>query len=865
MAEAPLGKEGLDAEKGGLIEEASAPASAARPEGVELDMNPAAEDGHGHGHDGHGHGHGHGDGGCLDKCVHSTPIQKIQQYSLPLMLGVVLAMVMANVGEKPWEPYHTLFHGQFFEWSVMGHPITFHFIINDVFMAFFFGIAGKEITEACLPGGSLNPPAKAANPLFATLGGVAGPVGFYLIVGQWLEFGTPESKDFCAPLSGGDGGHRRLASSGPVDHGSDCVFGKAWEDIWGRDECEDATAYCTAWVADHDFAIAIGNSTNSTAADYVIQPYAWQTIAHGWGIPTATDISLAWMVANQIFGAGRESAPTAPRRPPRARPPALGSHTALRADPAISFLLLLAVADDGLGLIIIAIFYPNPNHAFHGEWLLSTLGGMLLALFMRRYCYGHPRWNWLGGNWIWYILGPGVLSWFGLVGAALHPALALVPIVPFLPAGPPPSHGEEAHAAPEPEPEPEGLPAETPKASEADQSHREHQRRHAHEVFDRMDSDGDQTLAPDEVEAYLKELGEQDLTMAVARFQTDIADHLDKETGDAEAVKFEEFFSWFTTTGGYEVNIIKNALQEHELFAGMNPIQIEKLAKHISINSDDHNYAAGDVIVHAGTKGSDMYIVHQGSAAAYTASEGEEDAAAYSNRVKTYAAKGVFGELGLLHAIATNETTTRQATVKATSDETQVWKLGRTELSLCSPEVMLQIGAMADAYEGVMKGEHEAEEHFHDAPLHKFEHQSKLTVDFGMLFFAWANAGVTVEGTGSMTWLILLSLMVGKLIGITVMSLFAEAIGFPRSDAVGVKEVLVVSVVASIGLTVALFVTGEAFQADAGLMRDAKFGCLLSIVAGPAAFAMGKVLGVGGKVRPQLTLATIVVPLAGQV
>ena len=40
-------------------------------------MNPAAEDGHGHGH-GDGHGHGHGDGGCLDKCVHSTTIQKIQ-------------------------------------------------------------------------------------------------------------------------------------------------------------------------------------------------------------------------------------------------------------------------------------------------------------------------------------------------------------------------------------------------------------------------------------------------------------------------------------------------------------------------------------------------------------------------------------------------------------------------------------------------------------------------------------------------------------------------------------------------------------------------------------------------------------------
>ena len=47
----------------------------------------------------------------------------------------------------------------------------------------------------------------------------------------------------------------------------------------------------------------------------------------GWGIPTATDISLAWMVAILVFGVG---------------------HT------AIDFLLLLAIADDGIGLIIIA-------------------------------------------------------------------------------------------------------------------------------------------------------------------------------------------------------------------------------------------------------------------------------------------------------------------------------------------------------------------------------------------------------------------------------------------------------------------------------------------------------------------------------
>ena len=62
-----------------------------------------------------------------------------------------------------------------------GHYITIHWLINDIFMVLFFGIAAKEVTESCLPGGSLNPPKKALSPLIATVGGVAGPVCVYLL------------------------------------------------------------------------------------------------------------------------------------------------------------------------------------------------------------------------------------------------------------------------------------------------------------------------------------------------------------------------------------------------------------------------------------------------------------------------------------------------------------------------------------------------------------------------------------------------------------------------------------------------------------------------------------------------------------
>src|SRR5687768_5740577 len=55
-------------------------------------------------------------------------------------------------------------------------------------------------------------------------------------------------------------------------------------------------------------------------------------LERGWAIPTATDIAFSYLAARLIFGAKH---------------------------PAIPFLLLLAIADDALGLLIIAAFYPT--------------------------------------------------------------------------------------------------------------------------------------------------------------------------------------------------------------------------------------------------------------------------------------------------------------------------------------------------------------------------------------------------------------------------------------------------------------------------------------------------------------------------
>ncbi len=122
--------------------------------------------------------------------------------------------------------------------------------------------------------------------------------------------------------------------------------------------------------------------------------------SRGWGIPTATDIALAWLVASVVFG---------------------------RRHPAVSFLLLLAIADDAIGLGIIAVFYPDPLHPVAPQWLGLTLAGMGIAFLLRR--------GKVASYWPYLLLGGG-LSWLGLFKAHIHPALALVFIVPFLPHPP---------------------------------------------------------------------------------------------------------------------------------------------------------------------------------------------------------------------------------------------------------------------------------------------------------------------------------------------------------------------------------------------------------------------------------------------
>ena len=233
--------------------------------------------------------------------------------SLFLVIGAVAALMWANVSH---ESYEHIKHLVILKNSPFGtlledgtRVLDFHFLVNDILMALFFAIAGKEVWEATLPGGPLSNPKRAAVPIIAAVGGMAVPALIYLtgshLIGQFSE------------------------------------------------------------------------------------------LSQGWAIPCATDIAFSYMVARFIFGAGH---------------------------PAIPFLLLLAIADDALGLLILAVFYPQGE--VHLLWMLLPLLAMGIGFFFHR---SRVKSFWP------YLIIPGTISWIGFAKAGIHPALGLLPIIPTFP------------------------------------------------------------------------------------------------------------------------------------------------------------------------------------------------------------------------------------------------------------------------------------------------------------------------------------------------------------------------------------------------------------------------------------------------
>ena len=256
----------------------------------------------------------------------------VTNYSLLLIFGALTALIWANINP---DSYHHFVEFVIWDHAPIGHlhdghrTLTLHYLVNDLLMAFFFAIAAKEVWEAViLKNGSLRGK-KAATPLFATVGGMAGPIAVYLGLAAFL--------------------------------GSD----------------------------------------------------VYNAVANGWAIPTATDIAFSYLVGRIVFGAGH---------------------------PAVRFLLLLAIADDAAGLIILAIFYPSGDLA--PEWLGLSVGAAVLVFFLTNWLPRHldrgnqarPQSTWVRNKLtFWPYLIAACFSWYGFMKAGIHPALGLLPIVPTIP------------------------------------------------------------------------------------------------------------------------------------------------------------------------------------------------------------------------------------------------------------------------------------------------------------------------------------------------------------------------------------------------------------------------------------------------
>lgn len=123
----------------------------------------------------------------------------------------------------------------------------------------------------------------------------------------------------------------------------------------------------------------------------------------GWAIPTATDIAFAVAILAL-----------------------LGSHLPLALR---TFLLTLAIVDDVIAIIIIAVFYSS--HLQIGYLLVALLPIALFALVVQR--WRGPIGRHLGPSWL--VLGPiAALTWALFLNAGIHATIAGVVLAFMVPA-----------------------------------------------------------------------------------------------------------------------------------------------------------------------------------------------------------------------------------------------------------------------------------------------------------------------------------------------------------------------------------------------------------------------------------------------
>ncbi len=129
------------------------------------------------------------------------------------------------------------------------------------------------------------------------------------------------------------------------------------------------------------------------------------------------------------------------------------------------------------------------------------------------------------------------------------------------------------------------------------------------------------------------------------------------------------------------------------------------------------------------------------------------------------------------------------------------------------------------------------------SPLQHLEHKLHNWVAFFIMpVFAFSNAGVAIGGDMELdtmlSGIIVISLVIGKLIGVTTLSLIGVKLGLAElPQGVGFRQILGVSLLAGVGFTMSIFVANLAFFESPQMLDSAKMGIIAgSLMAGIAGY-----------------------------
>src|SRR5688500_6271152 len=145
--------------------------------------------------------------------------------------------------------------------------------------------------------------------------------------------------------------------------------------------------------------------------------------------------------------------------------------------------------------------------------------------------------------------------------------------------------------------------------------------------------------------------------------------------------------------------------------------------------------------------------------------------------------------------------------------------------------------AAKEVFEATLPGGEER----HTDTLNQFEHWWATPVQFVLLLFGFANAGVPFAEIGPGTYYVVTALLLGKPVGIVLLSSVARLAGAHLPPGLRGGDLLVVGVAAGIGFTVSLFFATAAFPPGAAL-DETKMGALLSFIAAPIAIGLSRIL-----------------------